>query len=71
MITKSNQIAILATMTRTGKSSDPFHSRKPLRGKEAKADDTPEDGDVLCKHCRRTAINGIRCLGMCVADSDY
>ena len=26
---------------------------------------------ILCKHCRRTATNGIRCLGMCVADNDY
>ena len=27
--------------------------------------------DILCKHCKRTASNGIRCLGMCVADNDY
>ena len=26
---------------------------------------------VLCKHCGRTASNGIRCLGICVADNDY
>ena len=26
---------------------------------------------VLCKYCHRTANNGIRCLGMCVADNDY
>tara|TARA_A100000164_G_C21426361_1_gene548991 strand:+ start:197 stop:364 length:168 start_codon:yes stop_codon:yes gene_type:complete len=26
---------------------------------------------VLCKHCKRTASNGIRCLGICVADNDY
>ena len=26
---------------------------------------------VLCKHCKRTATNGVRCLGMCVADNDY
>ena len=26
---------------------------------------------VLCSHCKRTAENGLRCLGMCVADSDY
>jgi len=25
----------------------------------------------LCNHCKRTATNGIRCLGMCVADNDY
>tara|TARA_B100000700_G_scaffold286785_1_gene341987 strand:- start:771 stop:950 length:180 start_codon:yes stop_codon:yes gene_type:complete len=26
---------------------------------------------VLCNHCGRTAINGIRCLGICVADNEY
>ena len=26
---------------------------------------------VLCKHCKRTASNGVRCLGMCVADNEY
>ncbi len=26
---------------------------------------------ILCKHCKRTSNNGIRCLGMCVADNDY
>ena len=26
---------------------------------------------IFCDHCKRTASNGIRCLGMCVADNDY
>ena len=26
---------------------------------------------VLCIHCQRTATNGIKCQGICVADSDY
>ena len=26
---------------------------------------------LLCNHCKRTASNGVRCLGMCVADNDY
>ena len=26
---------------------------------------------ILCNHCKRTTKNGIRCLGMCVADNDY
>ncbi len=26
---------------------------------------------ILCTHCKRTASNGVRCLGMCVADNDY
>ena len=33
---------------------------------------SPLDKDpILCNHCKRTASNGIRCLGMCVADNDY
>ena len=30
-----------------------------------------EKDPILCHHCKRTASNGIRCLGMCVADNDY
>ena len=30
-----------------------------------------EEDSILCNHCKRTASNGIRCLGMCVADNDY
>ena len=26
---------------------------------------------VLCNHCVRPASNGIRCLGICVADNEY
>ena len=26
---------------------------------------------ILCNHCKRTASNSVRCLGMCVADNDY
>ena len=26
---------------------------------------------ILCNHCGRTSSNGIRCLGICVADNDY
>ena len=32
---------------------------------------TSENDPILCNHCKRTASNGIRCLGMCVADNDY
>ena len=31
----------------------------------------PKKDAVLCEHCKRTASNGVRCLGMCVADNDY
>ena len=26
---------------------------------------------ILCNHCMRTFSNGIRCMGICVADNDY
>ena len=32
---------------------------------------TSEKDNILCNHCKRTASNGVRCLGMCVADNDY
>ena len=32
---------------------------------------TSEKDPILCHHCKRTASNGVRCLGMCVADNDY
>ena len=32
---------------------------------------TPGKDPILCNHCKRTASNGVRCLGMCVADNDY
>ena len=39
--------------------------------KKVKLSVTSGNDTVLCKHCKRTANNGIRCLGMCVADNDY
>ena len=30
-----------------------------------------EKEHVLCNHCLRTASNGIRCMGICVADNEY
>ena len=30
-----------------------------------------ENETVLCSHCQRTATNGIKCKGICVADNDY
>tara|TARA_B100000945_G_scaffold53453_1_gene38859 strand:- start:756 stop:935 length:180 start_codon:yes stop_codon:yes gene_type:complete len=26
---------------------------------------------ILCNHCGRNSTNGIRCMGICVADNDY
>ena len=30
-----------------------------------------KDEKILCNHCMRTSSNGIRCMGICVADNDY
>ena len=30
-----------------------------------------DDDPILCNHCLRTVSNGIRCMGICVADNDY
>ena len=36
-----------------------------------KINPSSEKSPILCNHCKRTASNGVRCLGMCVADNDY
>jgi len=30
-----------------------------------------QSSTILCSHCLRTATNGIKCQGICVADSNY
>ena len=37
----------------------------------SKTNFTSKKDPILCNHCKRTASNGVRCLGMCVADNDY
>ena len=46
---------------------------KNHRNKENQKDNASKDQQekVLCNHCGRTISNGIRCLGICVADNDY
>jgi len=39
--------------------------------KKSKINLTSDKDPILCNHCKRTASNGVRCLGMCVADNDY
>jgi hypothetical protein len=36
-----------------------------------KSDRETEHEKILCSHCQRTATNGIKCKGICVAESDY
>lgn len=38
---------------------------------QTKKDPSKEDEKILCPHCKRTATNGIKCKGICVADNDY
>ena len=38
---------------------------------KSKINFTSKKDPILCNHCKRTAFNGVRCLGMCVADNDY
>jgi hypothetical protein len=40
---------------------------------QAQPDDQLDSKDdlILCPHCLRTASNGIKCQGICVADSEY
>ena len=42
---------------------------KTINNKESKV--LLEKEKILCSHCMRTASNGKRCIGMCVADNDY
>ena len=39
--------------------------------KNPKVKPTSDKDPILCNHCERTVSNGVRCLGMCVADNDY
>ena len=56
----------------THNPTDPVPLRTNTSDAAPSSDTTHGDAEtVLCPHCLRTATNGIRCLGMCVADNDY
>ena len=40
-----------------------FSNEKPI--------DNEQTSKILCDYCKRTANNGIRCIGKCVQDSEY
>lgn len=52
-------------------SKQELQSLKVENKNNSKINFTSKVDTVLCKYCKRTASNGIRCLGMCVADNDY
>ena len=52
-----------------------FDSKRELTNLKVKNSSTinliSKKYNILCNHCKRTSSNGVRCLGMCVADNDY
>jgi hypothetical protein len=59
LISHSAQPLILNNMTTQPQPAD----------KQPRPETKPEP--ILCTHCLRTATNGIKCQGICVADSNY
>lgn len=49
----------------------PRPTEPPASQEQRGQGEPPAEEKVLCPHCRRTASNGIKCQGICVADSDY
>ena len=66
---------LLASTQMTNLTMALFNSTQELVSLEDKNNskiNLPSKKDpILCNHCKRTASNGVRCLGMCVADNDY
>ena len=48
-----------------------FEKKQSSEEKNKDNESKVQQEKVLCKHCGRTSSNGIRCLGICVADNDY
>lgn len=44
---------------------------KLQEGTSIKINEEIENEKIICSHCQRTATNGIKCKGICVADNDY
>ena len=42
-----------------------------ISNKSDKKDESLIKEKILCNHCKRTTSNGIRCMGICVADNEY
>ncbi len=48
-----------------------FEKNQNIERKNKDNEGKDQQEKVLCNHCGRTSGNGIRCLGICVADNDY
>ena len=66
---------LLASTQMTNLTMALFNSKQELVSLENQSNskiNLPSKKDpILCNDCKRTASNGVRCLGMCVADNDY
>ena len=59
-------------MNKLNSFKDSFLEKNDRNEDKFKIDETKIKSEkVLCNHCGRTANNGIRCLGICVADNEY
>ncbi len=59
---------IQVVMKISDESADHFFSNKVVKKIEIIKQNEEK---ILCNHCMRTSSNGIRCMGICVADNDY
>ena len=48
-----------------------FEKKHSIEENQQKNEVKKQQEKVLCNYCGRTLNNGIRCLGICVADNDY
>ena len=59
-------------MTKLNSFNDSSFEKKYNNEDNPKDDESKDQQEkVLCDHCGRTSLNGIRCQGICVADNDY
>ena len=59
-------------MNKLNSFEDSSFDKKCTNEENQKDNETKDQQEkILCNHCGRTSSNGIRCLGICVADNDY
>ena len=59
-------------MNKLNSLKDSFHEKNESNKQKQKNKEIKNKIEkILCNHCGRSKSNGIRCLGICVADNDY
>jgi len=59
-------------MNRLNSFKEPSFKKEHSHEENSKGNENKDQKEkILCNHCGRTSSNGIRCLGICVADNDY